>query len=116
MSGFLQSTNELLSIILKTIVIIVIVIAVFYFGLSIYGNIVEPGVAKVPTIDKAEYIVHIKTTGQRLFTNDYSVVKDGHYVVHGYYELKSNKWRWIDTDIPLDEEYFGPIEITRRSK
>jgi len=110
--------NAWLSIVLKLIAVAVIIAAVLWFGLSVYGNIVENrgtnAIPEFPGISKAAYQVALTTTGQLLFTDDYDIVAPGIYSINGYYYLSDGKWHWTKNILEIDEYYFGDIIIERR--
>lgn len=109
-----QGINDWLSIILKVMAIGGIIILVGYFGLSVWGNVVENKVAKIP--DDAQYTVLLVDAGQIYLTDDYDVLGNGKYQLNGYFELVKNKWREKDAVITLDEATCGEIVIERRSE
>lgn len=120
--SILRNINDTLSAVLKLIFIAVIVLVVCYFGLSIYANVIENRVATVPdypNIDKAQYEVTLRTTGQILLTDEYDHEYSGLselYTLHGFYQIEKGKWQWYDDDIILDKYYFGDIIVKRRSQ
>ena len=119
---FLRTSNEVLSLILKIILILVGVVFTFWMSTSIYANITEDnidtGLPDFPNVEKAEYLVVVKATGEVLLTDDYNTAlgEKGQEVhtLHNYWQVKKNKYRYFDHDLPLDEYYFGDIIITRR--
>ena len=112
--GFRQAVNDSLSIVLKSMLIIAIVIGVFWFGLSIWGNIANNDGPDPPDENKAAYLVVLKATGQQIYTDQVSDSGNGIYELNGYYELIKNKWVYNDTILPLDKYYFGDITVRRR--
>lgn len=114
--SFRGALNEWLSIILKIGIIVVVVIGSIWVGLSIWGNIAEAqsGAPDMPDISKAEYIITLTATGQRFLTDSWESPAEGQYLINGYYELDGSKWRWRETDLLLNEFYFGDIKISRR--
>lgn len=114
--SFRGALNEWLSIIIKVGIIAAIVCGGLWVGVSIYGNVVEGKTTEVrmPEIDKAQYVVTLKATGEKFLTDDWDSSIQGQYIMHGYYELEDNKWRWHEANLLLDEFYFGDIIISRR--
>lgn len=112
---FIRATNDWLSALLKILGILLAVAAVFYLGLSIWGNVAEARAALQPPPDpsKATYEFHT-ITGQIFLAKDYQTVSEGKYVLNGYYYFKGNKWVYNKGELPLDGKYWGEIEIKRR--
>ena len=109
--------NEWLSIVLKLVILVVVILAIMWGGMSIYANVTEKdsGVfPKLPDVKKAQHMVVLKTTGELLLTDDYDILGDGEYVLHGFFSVVDGKWEWHDKDILLNEKYFGEITIKRR--
>jgi hypothetical protein len=120
--SWLQKLNESLSIVLKFLAIVFIAVAIIWGGISIYVNITEndnpAGVIKPPDITDAGYIITFKNTGQVIFTDDVVTTNEAGRDIHtvsGYYESNKGKFRFIDSNLVLDEYYFGDIIIQRRS-
>lgn len=119
----LQNLNNLTSLLLKLTVIIAIVLAVLYFGVSIWGNIAlsraAAGPGDVPNLSDAPYRVSVRNTGQTLLAKNYVSIKstdpEKWDIIH-YYTLVDNKWMLVESTLSLDEYYWGPIKIERRVK
>lgn len=110
--------RDWLAIILLGGLICLVALIVVWGVISIYANIAENdnpyALPKFPDIKKAQFTVYFKATGAVLLTNEYDHPTDNFYILHGYYEMVDNKWRWRDIELPLDEEYFGEITVKRR--
>lgn len=121
---WLSKSNEILKLILMITIICVIVIGIFWLSTSIYANITENnndiGLPDFPDIDKAQYLVIIKATGEVLLSNHIkTTLGEKRQEVHclsGYYQDIRNKYRFVDSEFVLDEWYFGDIVIKRRSE
>lgn len=113
-----STINDWLSIILKIIAIFAIITVVTFIFISIWANISEPdnlsGLPDFPDISKAHYLVYFQATGNILLTDKYDHPKDNIYNLYGYWEIRDNKYRYVDEVLSLDEYYFGDIEITHR--
>ncbi len=118
----IQRLNDLGSLIIKSLIIIIAATVIFYFGISVYGNIIlgrvvaDNGLPVYPSISKAQYEITLTTTGEKLLAKEYENTKEGIYVLNGYYSLKGGTWRWTDRALSLDTSYFGEIKIERRVK
>lgn len=98
------------------VVIAVLILLAIWLILSGLGNCtsVGSGEIKLPNVDKAKFQVLITANGRILYTDDYDEQTEDVYVLHGYYELKDNKYRWHEADLKIDVYYYGDIIITKR--
>lgn len=106
----------MLNKVIKVILIVALIGVVGYCGACIYGNFVNRGDTKspaLPTVDKAAYTVHIENTGNILLTNRYEMV-GGVYILHNYWEMVGNQFKYRGRDLVLDQKIFGDITIHRR--
>lgn len=101
--------------------IIIIIIAVVYFGFTIYGNFFGPEAnsgVKMPGESQARYSLVVKNTATVILTNDYDVfgeeVGNRTYILHGYWELAGTKFKYYPDDITLSEQVFGEIVLKIR--
>lgn len=111
----------MLSTMLKIIALVLILIGVGWFGACLYSNFIsEPdtGLPEMPSAEDAAYGVHIENTGNLLLTNDYEVhgEKEGSRVVvlHGFWQISGNNFKFASSDLILSESVFGKITIRRR--
>jgi hypothetical protein len=115
-----QAINDWLSIFLKIALIIAIAAGITWFSVSIYANAKEndiiSDIPKYPKIEKAQYEVVFKATNNILLTNEYEHPQDNIYIINGYWEIKDGKYRYNDAILPLDETYFGNIDVRRRTQ
>lgn len=97
-------------------IIVALVVFVAWMILGVLGNCTNIGSdeVKLPDIDDAGYEFYIKANGRMIFTDEYMIISDGIYILNGYYELMDNKYKWHDSDLELDEYYFGEIQVTKR--
>ena len=121
--SFLDTSTKVTKLILMWALILFVGFVLFWVGTSIYANVTEnnidDGLPDFPSIKKAQYQVTVKATGEVLFTDDYDTalgVKGEAHTLHGYWQVKDNKFRYFDHDLVLDEYYFGNIIITRRTE
>ena len=113
----LQGLNNFTSLVLKLMAITAIVLAVLYFGVSIWGNIAisranNPSLPDMPDISKAPYQVTVEATGQTLLAKEYVIIKADEpqiYELNNYYSLIDDKWVLVKSNVPLDEYYWGDI-------
>ena len=107
---WLSTTNQSLTLIIKILVIIFMVAAGAWFLISILGNTLLAD--NPPDQPDTKFKFLIINTGEYIFTDDYTEVYRGSYILHGYYELKDNKYRWHEKDLPINDDYFGPVVVT----
>lgn len=114
-NSFRDGLNQWLSVILKLAFIVVLVLTVMWLGVSVFANATEnSGTPKLPSVTKAQYEFVILSTGESVLTNDYNVLGEGSYILHGIYRIDRGKWRYQEDDLAISEEYFGPILIRKR--
>lgn len=115
----IERINNFLSAVLKSILLVVVVIvcilAIPYIGVTIWGNITEHN-NNNPSMPKAKYLVKT-VTGQQFLTNKYETLKATEPQViqlDGFYFMSGDKWEYSKNSVPLDEYYWGQIDIKRR--
>lgn len=114
-NSFRDSTNTWLSIVLKLFAIIAIIFSITWIGLSIYANFQETsftGVKNEISIEKAKYEFKINTTNEILLTQAFDFIISGdrkEYILHGFYRIVDDKWKYTNSDLSLNENYFGKI-------
>ncbi len=99
----------------KLIVMMIIIIGVCYLGACVFVNFIQTDIGeyKLPQVDQAQYVISIKNTGNVFFTNTYEI--DGTKVIlHGYWEMAKDEFKYRDRDITLDKKVFGEIIIGNR--
>lgn len=111
----------MLSAIIKVMIIGVMVLAIAWGGVCAYSNfIAEPdtGLPKMPEVKDVAYGLHIENTGNLILTNDYEVhgeeIGNRVFIVHGYWEVQGNSYKFTPGDIILSERVFGKITVRRR--
>ena len=71
----------------------------------------------MPDADKATHSFSW-SSGGLAFSSDYethgSEVGKRIFILHGYWELRGQKFKYLDGDIVLDENIFGKITVKRR--
>lgn len=117
--SFLSRAESWTNIIKNVVIIAGIALAVFFGALSIYANMtegrpVDNSLPKPPAIDKAQWEVTIKNTGNILYTNSYLHPSDNLYILNGYWEIDGKKYKQHKNDLTLDETYFGDILVKKR--
>jgi hypothetical protein len=105
--------------VIRVVLLVVILGAVGYFGLSIWANCTVFQQAAtgtgidVPEPSVAPYRVHIVNTGRILFADGHT--QDGTvHTLHGYWEMVGDEFVRRDHALSLDEALFGAIAVTRR--
>lgn len=112
----------MLSKIIKIGLICLILLGILYFGACVYDNFFgkhsPPGAIEMPGANEATYSLTIKNTGGLIFTNKYEQFgeKPGEriYVLHGYWELIGQEFRYNEKDLVMNEKIFGEITLKRR--
>lgn len=106
---------------IKIIMLVVLIATLAYLGTCIYGNFFAPGVnsgVDMPDSKDARYSLVVKNTATVILTNDYEIFGDDIgkriYILHGYWELVGNEFKYYKGDITLPEEVFGEINIKIR--
>lgn len=113
----------MLSSLIKIIILILLVAVVGFVGLSIWSAAcARPGTGQpeMPCKEDAAYSVYIKNTGGLILTNDYEqhgqVVGSRIFVLHGFWEMRGKDFKFIASDVALDENIFGEIVVKKRTK
>lgn len=115
-NSFRDGTNAWLTVVLKLFALVAIILGIAWLGLSVYANFQEYNFIEIKndvSVEKAQYEFRIVTTGEVLITDDFDSIVSGSrekYTLHGYYKIIGDKWKYSKSDLPLDENYFGPIE------
>lgn len=120
----LGTIRDFQSVVLLTALIVLVTLGILFMGLSIWANVAEnsdiTGLPRMPAASKAQYTIELRTTGDVLLTNDYDVAESPNnpdmllYTLNGFYRVENDKWKYDESDIPLDEYYFGEITPNRR--
>lgn len=115
-NSFRDGTNAWLTVVLKFFALIAIILGIAWLGLSIYANFQEYNFIEIKndvSVEKAQYEFQIVTTGEVLLCQDFDCTASGErdkYVLHGYYKIIRDEWKYNKADLQLDENYFGPIK------
>lgn len=106
---------------IKVIILIGLILLIAYGGLCVYSNFIakpNTGLPDMPKSDEAAYTVTVENTGKLVMTNDYevigSVVGKRVFVLHGFWELSGQDFKYKPGDIVIDEAIFGEITLRRR--
>ncbi len=118
----LTATKDAVQIMMMLGIMAIAFLSAGWLGLSIFANATESdtvtGLPKMPTNSKAEYAVLIKTTGEVLLTPAVDVTNgpngDELYILHGFYRVVDEKWRYMKTDFTMDEYYWGDLILSKR--
>lgn len=101
------------------IALLLIVGVVGYFALGVINSCMgPPNMPDIPKSDEAAYSLSVKNTGKLLLTDDYEVmgvdVGSRVFILHGFWELTGQDFKFKPGDIVLDEGIFGEITLKRR--
>ena len=119
-NSFRDNTKSWLDVIIRLLAVILIIVGIAWIGISAYANIQEYNFIEIKndvSVEKAQYEFKIVTTGEVLLTENFDSVASGDrqkYTLHGYYKVIKDKWKYNDSELTLDENYFGPIEYQIR--
>ncbi len=109
------------NILLIIAALVVLAVVALVLGPCVYYNFIDElgnNTLDMPEVDKASHEVYIENTGGLFLTSDYEVkgTKAGSRIItlHGYWEMRGDKFKYIDMVVPLDEGIFGRITITKR--
>lgn len=106
---------------IKVIILVVMIGAIAYGALCVYSNCKGPVSAQpdMPEPDKATHSFYIENTGGLIYASDYEVygseVGSRIFILHGFWEMRGQKFKFVDGDIILDEGIFGEITVKRRA-
>lgn len=99
--------------ILLVLLIAILVLGVFWVGLSIYGNFScssKGGTLEPPS--EASYRAIFEATGEVIFINNIpEQVTESYAIAHGYWEFIDGGYKHRNIDLILDEEVAGNIKI-----
>ena len=110
----------MLSTIIKGVILVAVLVFLVWLGACVYSNfIAQPAVQMdAPDSSKAAYSVYIKNTGGLILTDDYETngteVGSRIFLLHGFWEVKGQKFSYKATDLILNEAIFGEITVRRR--
>ena len=118
----LQRLNNFLSVVLKSVVLILLILLIPYVGVTIYGNVVSnrPAVTDtlpaMPSIKDAPFQVKLTVSGQTLLAKSYTQPAEGVYILNGFYTPADKKWIYRKGELKLDPYYWGTLTVERRVK
>lgn len=122
-SNLYEFLNKGSGLLLKLLAIMLICLAIFYFGLSLYANFTEnPNNPhpEPPPVEKAHYVVTIRNTGERIYTDSYNSEPSPNddsmkcLTLYEYWEVRDGRYMLFKHSLVIDEFYFGSIIIERR--
>ena len=114
-NSFRDGTYSWMKLFFLFIAIIGVIVGIAWMGISIYANFQEynfTGIKNEVSVEKAQWEFRIVTTGEVLLTEDFDSVASGDrskYILHGYYKIIKDRWKYTKSDLTLDENYFGKI-------
>ena len=99
----------------KALKIILIVVAVAFAGYLVLGvwAYFHPVTSSMPDSKEAKYLVTIVNTRQALLTNKYDQ-KGKIITLYNYWEQINGTWVYRKKTFPLDQNYFGPVNVAIR--
>lgn len=107
--------------ILQWIILLVILAVLVYVGLVVWTcnqGPSNPNQPDIPKVNEASHSVHIKNTGNLLFTDDYELIgtEPGSrvFILQSFWEMRGQEFVYKDTELVLDEGIFGEITVRRR--
>ena len=107
--------------IIKVIILGALLLLIAYVGLVIYSCATDQGDTsqpEMPKSDEAAYSVYIENTGNLILTDDYEVhgseVGSRVFILHGFWELTGQDFKYKEGGIILQEAVFGEITVRRR--
>ena len=105
----------------KVIILIVVIgLLALVVGPCVYFNFIEPSISQtdMPDIKKATHSFSIENTGGLILSSKFeqhgTIEGDRVFELHGFWEMKGDKFKFIDGDIKLDERIFGVITVEKR--
>ena len=111
----------MLSTVIKLIILVILLALVAWIALSVYScfnRTTDTGLPDMPDPEEVTYSVYVENSGNLLLTDDYEVhgVEVGKriFILHSFWELSGQKFKFKNADIVLDEAIFGVITIKRR--
>ena len=125
LGGFRDSLDKSLGVIIKLLLIGAISLAIFYLAVSIYANVTEnktPVAAAPPDISKAHYVVTVRNTLEKIYTDNYTLRLSPHdpncgeLTLYNYWEVRDGEYKLFKHQLVLDEFYYGRIIIERRQR
>lgn len=107
----------------KVVFVIVIIAVLGYGSVVVYFNFIhEPDTGRpdMPDEKEATHSLYIENTGGLILTSDYEqhgeVVGSRIFVLHGFWDIRGDKFQFVEGDIILNEAIFGEITVKRRAK
>ena len=113
---------------MKTVFLVIGIILLVGFlalvvGPCVYFNFInKPGndAPDMPDASKATYSFRSENTGGEILSSNYeqqgTEVGKRKFTLHGFWELRGKKFKYLPGDIVLDEKYFGEITVKKRSR
>lgn len=113
----------MLSTIIKITILIALVLFIAWAGLCVYRNFIaksETGRPDMPCKEDATHSFYIENTGGLILASDYEQhgVMTGSriFILHGFWEMRGSKFKFVEGDVILDENIFGEITVKKRTK
>jgi len=101
----------------------VIAFLMLVIGPCVYYNYIDKGdtaQVSMPDVEKAPNSFYIENTGGLILSSDYEqhgqTAGSRLFILHGYWEMRGNKFKHNDGTITLDENIFGKITVETRTK
>lgn len=102
---------------IKILLLVILLGMIAYGGTCVYANFFAAtgpqSIYDAPDAKDASYYVIIENTGNMMFTDSF----DQHgnvYVLHGFWELVGQEFKYRNRDLVLDQAVFGTVTIRAR--
>lgn len=103
------------------VLVLVLIVVIGWVGINVWSCTMDKpttGQPDMPEVAEASHSVYIKNTGNLILADNYEVhgveVGSRVFILHGFWELTGQDFKYKESDIILDESIFGEITIKRR--
>lgn len=111
-----------MSTIIKVIILVVIVgVVALVLGPCVYYNFIakpDTGMPDMPQKEDATHSFYIENTGGLILASDYEqhgeAVGSRIFILHGFWEMRGKDFKFVASDVILNEAIFGEIIVKRR--
>lgn len=114
----------LVKYVIGVVLVLVLIVVLGWVGLNIWSCVMDKpttgqaGVPEMPEVAEASHSVYIENTGNLILTSDYEVYGSEAgsrvFILHGFWELTGQDFKYKDGELVLDEAIFGVITVKRR--
>lgn len=103
------------------ILIVILAVLALVVGPCVYYNFIakpDTGMLDMPDQKEATHSFYIVNSGGLILASDYEQQGQTEgsrvFILHGFWEVRGNKFKFVEGDIILNEKIFGKIEVKRR--